>query len=141
MRHLLAIFLVFLSLDISYQLDCSSFRNDPTCGNHNTGYKLQCQKFTNCEEVEVDDGCELDSSYNCKKKILYQRVKIALTLEIVTNAKEFKSMLIVKLFHQRIVKLIVNIKLLNIAHFPGIKSVVSNLRKLALIIRIQLVEI
>lgn len=68
MRHLLAIFLVFLSLDISYQLDCSSFRNDPTCGNHNTGYKLQCQKFTNCEEVEVDDGCQLDSSHNCKKK-------------------------------------------------------------------------
>lgn len=68
MRHLLAIFLVFLSLDISYQLDCSSFGNDLTCGNHNTGYKLQCQKFTNCEEVEVDDGCELDSSHNCKKK-------------------------------------------------------------------------
>ena len=51
------------------ELDCSSFTGE-TCGGHNTNYKLSCHQFSTgekCKEVEVDDGCKIDSSNKCVK--------------------------------------------------------------------------
>ena len=62
------LFLLYLVFTISYQQKCSTFKNDPLCGGHNTDYKLKCQKFdtnSNCVTVEVDDYCKLNSATEC----------------------------------------------------------------------------
>ena len=66
----LIVILVFLNiLSISYQIECSSFR-DATCEGHNSNYTLKCHKFgtNDCEEIEIDDGCQIDSSNACVVK-------------------------------------------------------------------------
>ena len=73
MNKLFWTFLAFILFNISFQLEleCSSFL-DPTCGGHNTDYKLKCQKFTslsNCITVEVDEFCKIDSStHECSEE-------------------------------------------------------------------------
>lgn len=60
---------LFSFLTISNQLECSSFLDD-TCEGHNTKYNLGCHKFrgyTQCREVEIDDGCKIDEQDNCVK--------------------------------------------------------------------------
>ena len=72
MNKLFWTFLAFILFNISFQLECSSFLDDPTCGGHNTDYKLKCQKFTslsNCITVEVDEFCKIDSSsHECSEE-------------------------------------------------------------------------
>ena len=68
MHRNLWLFIALNLLVISFQLECRNFRDD-TCGGHNKEYKLQCHKFTSgCKEVEVDDGCEINSSHKCVAK-------------------------------------------------------------------------
>ena len=65
-------FFIFISfLNISYQLNCRTFGNDPTCGGHNTKYNLKCLKFTGesyCTEIEYDDGCTMTNDKKCTKE-------------------------------------------------------------------------
>ena len=70
---LLLIFLNFLNQ--SNQLDCSAFSDD-NCGDHNYEIDLKCHNFgSGCEEVEVDDGCEINSSHQCVAKSISNKEK------------------------------------------------------------------
>jgi len=62
-------FVLITFLKVSYELDCTTLTG-PTCGNHNTNYKLQCHQFganSNCVEIEVDDGCQIKDDHTCEK--------------------------------------------------------------------------
>jgi len=52
-----------------YQLDCTSFSQDP-CGGYNSPYKLKCHKFgtSDCHDIQVDEGCYYDSNHNCEEE-------------------------------------------------------------------------
>lgn len=68
MNKSLFIFLTFILLGFSYQLECSSL-GTPDWENHKTDYKLKCQKFSSgasCVEVEVDDYCKIYSLGSCQ---------------------------------------------------------------------------
>ena len=68
MKKTFLVCIILVSLHTSYQLNCDTYDNYPNCGYHNTNYQLTCHKFTNeCEEVEVDEGCEINTSNECKK--------------------------------------------------------------------------
>ena len=68
MNKFLNIFIIFIFLNISYQLECSQFIDD-TCGGHNIKYNLICHKFSSgCTEVEIDDECQINESHQCVSK-------------------------------------------------------------------------
>ena len=49
------------------QLDCSTY-SDSYCGGYNVDIALKCHDFgsgAGCEEVEVDEGCEINSEHQC----------------------------------------------------------------------------
>ena len=42
---------------------------DNTCGGHNIKYNLISHKFSSgCREVEIDDECQINESYQCASK-------------------------------------------------------------------------
>lgn len=65
MNKLIVIFVLLNVINIYYQFECSDYR-DSICGGYNS-YKLKCHKFgvNDCEGIEVDDGCTIDSSNTC----------------------------------------------------------------------------
>ena len=68
MKKTFLVCIILISLHSTYQLNCGTYDNYPNCGFHNTNYQLTCHKFsTDCEEVEVDEGCEINSSNQCIK--------------------------------------------------------------------------
>ena len=69
MKSMFLACIIVISFHVSYQIQCSDYNIYPKCGYHDTDYQLTCHKFTSiCEEVEVDDGCEINASNVCTKK-------------------------------------------------------------------------
>lgn len=65
MNKLIVIFVLLNVLSIYYQLESSSF-SDSSFGGNNSKYTLKCHKFASiCQEIEVDDGWEINTSDNC----------------------------------------------------------------------------
>lgn len=60
MKRLLPILLIIISLEISAELECSQYSSG-FCGNFNNDFTLKCQKFSTCQEVQVDSGCKLEN--------------------------------------------------------------------------------
>lgn len=61
MKSLLLLYIVLISLNIFYQLNCDAF-NSNTCGFFNEDYKDQCNYIGSCIEVEVEKGCKMDNN-------------------------------------------------------------------------------
>ena len=69
MQKLIPLILLLGTLATYYQLDCTSFLQDP-CGGYNSPYKLKCHKFgtSDCHDIQVDEGCYYDSNHNCEEE-------------------------------------------------------------------------
>ena len=66
MEKILLLYIVLISLNISYQLNCVEF-NSGTCGIFNEDYKDQCNVIGTCMEVEVEKGCIIENN-GCKSE-------------------------------------------------------------------------
>ena len=69
MNKALNLFLVLYLISFSFELDCSSLSYSQ-CETYNTLNKLQCHQFSTgakCDEVIIDDGCEINPSHQCVK--------------------------------------------------------------------------
>ena len=68
MTKFLSLFISFLCLNISLQLDCSSMTSS-VCHQYSAKYNLGCHWFssrpTKCVNVDYDDGCTINESGNC----------------------------------------------------------------------------
>ena len=67
MTKFLSLFISFLCLNISLQLDCSSIAS--VCHQYSTKYNAGCHWFssreTKCVNIDYDDGCTINDSGNC----------------------------------------------------------------------------
>ena len=62
MKQNLKLILSITLISFSFQINCGIY-TDRTCGYHTTKYNPKCQMISStCQQIEVDDGCEITST-------------------------------------------------------------------------------